>query len=128
MQVCVHPVAIGIALMALHAFVRARPVATPRPPQGLKSRADIPRRGHMGHACPKGVDRHHGRGDPATYSTFAPEALITGANFFSSATRKEAVSAGLIQKGVAPCLSKAASTALLSSAFFDRAESFSTIA
>jgi len=123
-----HPVAIGIALMALHAFVGAGPIATPRPPQGLKSRGGILRRGRMGRALAKGFDRHHGPGDPATYSTFAPEALITGANFFSSAARKAAVSAGLIQNGVAPCLSKAASTALLSSAFFDRAESFSTIA
>src|SRR5262249_35816632 len=47
--------------------------------------------------------RNFFRQRPAAHSTLAPDALITGANFFSSAARKAAVSLGFIQNSVAPC-------------------------
>src|SRR5437868_5586323 len=65
---------------------------------------------------------------PRCYSTFAPEALITGARRFSSSARKASVSARLIHVRVAPCWLKASMSRGLSSAFLVSAESFSTIA
>ena len=62
------------------------------------------------HDIPPEADASGVASHAVAHSTFAPDALMIGANFFSSAKRKAAVSAGDIQNGVAPCSSKAFST------------------